>query len=311
MLRIRKPLIILTVVCLAGIPGIMSLHADAIVTKSGNVFLGKIQSSTADSIGISAYGKTETVSVSEIETNSPTVTPLKGKKLFFTLTDGSTLHGKLRDFSEEVGTYVDSEIGGITIPYSKISQIQTLKPEESGSLPSSSAPATTARSLSLLVGAFGSASYPFISDTMKQGFGGGAYAEVSVPWRYASGIGVAGKFETITAEQRALRFSETGIYAYARKSVFPFAGFAGSSLRKLAFALTVGIGGGYIHLADSRSGALSPNGEAYGLAVLKAGAEFPLGRALAIRFDLINKFRFISGENLWKPGIELGAVYAF
>lgn len=287
---------------------VMSLQAETLLTKSGRVYLGTVQAKTADQTDILSYGKKESVPASEIESSAPSNAMLAGKKIYVTLKDGSLIQGKLKDFSEEIGLYLESEIGAITIPDAKILQID-MNPSAEQAMPASPSPA--ARGLQLHLGLLGSASYPFTSDTLKQGFGGGSYAEISTAGKFVSGFGVAAAFEAISATQSSLRFSETIVYAYARKVFLPLAAFSASNLKKLGFALTLGFGGGYMHLSDSRSGNLSPNGEAYGLTVVKTGAEYPLWRTMVLRFDIVNSFRIVSGKNLWKPGVELGVVYAF
>lgn len=302
------PLPLKAAVLAHGICCVMSLHADTLVSKTGRVYIGAIQSKTADQTDILAFGKKESIPASDVESSGSSNAMLAGKKLFVTLKDGSMIQGKLRDFSEEVGLYLDSEIGAITIPDAKIAQIDLNAAAEPAT---AGAPVSASSGMQLKLGIFGSASYPFISDTMKQGFGGGGYGEISAAGKFVSGFGVAATFEAIAATQTSLRFSETSIYAYARKVFLPLGAFSASNLKKLGLAVTLGFGGGYMHLSDSRSGNLSPNGEAYALTVLKTGAEYPFTRTVMFRFDIVNTFRIVAGKNLWKPGIEMGAVYAF
>gem|GEM_PF-2239659 len=287
---------------------VMSLHADTLVSKAGRVYIGAIQAKTADQTDILAFGKKESVPASDVESSGSSNAMLAGKKLYVTLKDGSLIQGRLKDFSEEVGLYLDSEIGAITIPDAKIAQIDLNAAAEPASV---TTPTSAARGLQLQLGVLASASYPFISDTLKQGFGGGGYAEISTAGKFVSGFGIAATFEAIAATQSTLRFSETSVYAYARKVFLPLGAFSASNLKKLGFAVTLGFGGGYMHLSDSRAGNLSPNGEAYSLTILKTGAEYPFARTVMFRFDIVNTFRIVSGKNLWKPGIEMGAVYAF
>jgi len=70
---------------------IMSLHADTLVSKTGRVYIGAIQSKTADQTDILAFGKKESIPASDVESSGNSNAMLAGKKLFVTLKDGSMM----------------------------------------------------------------------------------------------------------------------------------------------------------------------------------------------------------------------------
>lgn len=282
------------------------LFAEFITTKNGEIFTGKILASTGKKVSIEAFGTNHEIAKSDIEKTSSTPGALTTTKVVISLKDKSTIHGKIRDFSEDVGLYIDSEIGSITVPSDKISGIQVLKPESADGMAKANTPGNL-KSPSVLLGISGVTTYPPFSDTLKMGFGAVIFAEQYVDLPYISHLGIAGGIESISGAQTNLSVTEITAMIYARRNFAPFHG----GLRLLSLTLAAGGGGIFATLQSKNSESASLKGEAIGMLMLKGGASFAVMRALHVRLELLNGFRLITGNNFWKPGIELGVVYAF
>jgi hypothetical protein len=274
---------------------VMSLQAEVIVTKGGSLMIGEITGRSATSTEITAFGQKHVVEAENLLATTETIEPYIKRGVLVVLTDTSVVRGKLRDYSEDIGLYVDSEIGPLTIPSSKIDHI-IFNDSEMAKPP----PLVIYR-----LGLLGQTTYGFLSDSMGLGLGGTFLGEMPIPSPWVPTIGFAATYESISASQPSLRFTEMSTYVYVRQTLYPLKG----ALKRLGFAFTVGGGSTFGQIHDSRASNTSPNAEIQGIFVFKTGIEVTANQTMRIRFDFANFLRTVRGGNMWKSGLELGAIY--
>ncbi len=274
---------------------VMSLQAEVITTKSGSLMIGRISARNGNTTEVTAFGEKHVIESEDIVSTTDSIAPYIQRRVLVILTDTSIVKGKIRDYSEDVGLYVDTEMGPLTIPAGKIDHIIFHDSE------SAKPPPLVIYHLGLL----GQVSYGLASDTMRLGVGGTFLGEIPMPSRWVPTLGLAASYESISASQSALRFSEMSAYVYARRSFYPLTGV----LQRLGFAFTLGGGTTFAQVHDSRPSPFSPNAEIQGIFVFKTGFEVTAAKSIRLRLDFANFLRTVRGGNVWKPGFELGVVY--
>jgi hypothetical protein len=98
--------------------------ADVIRMEDGTLYLGRMASSAEGVVSIEAFGKSIQVASSQIAKSEPDITVLHELPVEVTLMDGSIIRGKIKNYDEEVGLFVELAIGELTVPLESLRAIE-------------------------------------------------------------------------------------------------------------------------------------------------------------------------------------------
>jgi len=97
--------------------------ADVIMLHDGNIYLGTISKTDSSGIVIETFGQTLTISQSDILKSEKNFDSFKDVTTDITLKDGSIIKGKIQNYDEEVGLFVNINFGTITLPVESVKEI--------------------------------------------------------------------------------------------------------------------------------------------------------------------------------------------
>lgn len=97
--------------------------ADVILLYNGNIYLGKITNTDSNGIVISTFGQSMTITQSEILKSDKSLESIKGISTDITLRDGSVIKGKIQNYDDEVGIFVNIDFGTVTLPVQSVEGI--------------------------------------------------------------------------------------------------------------------------------------------------------------------------------------------
>ena len=102
----------------------VSLQADVIRMKDGQIYIGKILSIDEKGVEIDASGEKIRVQSGEILKTETDFNSLKGMAIGITLKDNSVINGKYQNYDSDIGFLVEIEFGIITVPLANIKRIE-------------------------------------------------------------------------------------------------------------------------------------------------------------------------------------------
>lgn len=97
--------------------------ADVIMLHDGSIYLGKIIRTDSNGIVIETFGQNLIISLNDILKSEENIDNFKDTITDITLKDGSIIVGKIQNYDEEVGLFVNIDFGTITLPVESIKKI--------------------------------------------------------------------------------------------------------------------------------------------------------------------------------------------
>lgn len=99
------------------------LSAEVVFLRNGDVLIGKITSAGSGTVTIQTFGDERKVPSKDILRSEPGLSDIKDLALQVILKDGTSIRGKLTDFDEEIGLFVDIGFGILALPITAIDKI--------------------------------------------------------------------------------------------------------------------------------------------------------------------------------------------
>lgn len=266
-----KAYVLALIYCL-GLAGIVP--ADVIRLEDGTMYLGRMASSTEGVVSIQAFGKTIQVASSRIVKSEPDFTALHEQPVEVILMDGSIIRGKIKNYDEEVGLFVELGIGEVTVPLESLRALED--------------PAQRARyrgfpfQVGLLAGYF--IPVGTIASSFGSGFAASLSAELSVPilrGLYA-GLDVSQFFMTYLPSSDLTYSVTTAIFGPFYRLLL----FRTSRVPVLRDMVPwVGLGGGIAYVGANDTSTSSDFGEVDPVYFAAIGLDFYVGERIQIRFS--------------------------
>ena len=97
--------------------------ADVIFLVDGKILIGTIIGPDEAGVAYSVFGERVVLGVDQILKTEQNIQAISDLLVTVNLKDGSTLHGKVVDFDEEIGYFVDIGFGILTVPIAAVSEI--------------------------------------------------------------------------------------------------------------------------------------------------------------------------------------------
>lgn len=101
----------------------VNTRADVIRINNGQVYLGKITSADSEGILIDSFGKKRAIPQSEILKSEKSLETLQSQQVQIFLKDGSIFRGKIENYDEEMGIFINIDFGPMTVPVDSIKEI--------------------------------------------------------------------------------------------------------------------------------------------------------------------------------------------
>ncbi len=274
--------------------------ADVIMLHDGNIYLGKITSTDSSGIVIETFGQTLTISQSDILKSEKNFDSFKDVTTDITLKDGSIIKGKIQNYDEEIGIFVNIDFGTITLPVESIKEITNniLKIKNNG--------------YNYLTG---------LTIGYYQPMGGtgkfsGSYLTTAFIEKNTSlvrGLYAGGDFSYIDMqhENSSLDYSMLMLEPYLSYNFFTFKN-SSSFLHRLIPFVRIGGGLSYIMLKDNRPTAVTESSSELN-PFISAGAGFDMEiiPSLLLRTSACWYIVPQSSETFQASAISIGAVYGF
>jgi len=205
-----------------------SLSAEVIFLRSGEILFGDIVSAGSGTITISTFGQEKQILSTDIVRTEPSLSALADLVVQVILKDGTIIKGKIVDFDEEIGVFVDISFGNLAVPSAAVEKI--VDPARAAS----SAPA------SQWLGVGGGVSFPLSKD-FGMSWGAGVGWEFHTPWLTGLNAGLTLTYDSLAYTTNSqISFANIGLSAY---TVYIFNGLLqGMDL----FAPYAGLGAGAV-----------------------------------------------------------------
>ena len=97
--------------------------SDVIVREDGTVYLGKVDSVTAESVSVNTFGSMIAMPTKRVAENHKTLDPFKSRRVSVSLKSGSEIAGTIDDYDDEIGLLLNIGFGTITIPVTSVSGV--------------------------------------------------------------------------------------------------------------------------------------------------------------------------------------------
>ncbi len=100
---------------------------DVIHLKDGTIYLGEIKNVDSTGILIQSFGSTQSISQSDILKTDKELTEVSKRKIEVELKDASMLKGRIDNYDDEIGLFVMTDFGTITIASGAIKSISDIE----------------------------------------------------------------------------------------------------------------------------------------------------------------------------------------
>jgi len=244
------------------------LPADVMFLRNGEILFGEIIAAGSGTVTIRSLGQSVDVLSTDIERTEPSLSALADLPVQVILKDGTIIKGKIVDFDEEIGIFVDIIFGNLVLPSATVDRIVD---------PSRAAKAAPA---SQWIGGSGNVSFP-LSEDFGLSWGTGISWEFRTPWLADMKLGLSLSFESLSYKtDTQISFYNVGLSAY---TIFTLDGlFQGLGI----FSPYLGFGGGavVVQAFDQRpSAVIDQRGLLTGLLTSQIGIEWRLPMRLLLR----------------------------
>jgi small nuclear ribonucleoprotein (snRNP)-like protein len=99
---------------------------DVVYVNNGDIILGTLIGPVPGGVSYSTFGIEKTISFDSITATEKNLSGLAEKTVQVALKDGSVIQGKIVDFDEDIGVFLDIAFGTLTIPGIAVSEIYEL-----------------------------------------------------------------------------------------------------------------------------------------------------------------------------------------
>ncbi len=100
------------------------LYGDVILLKDGTIYLGTITNISSSGIIIQSFGAARTVRQRDIRKSSKDMQGLQGIEAEVVLKNGSVMKGTIQNYDDEVGLFLKTDYGSLTMPAAGIASVQ-------------------------------------------------------------------------------------------------------------------------------------------------------------------------------------------
>jgi small nuclear ribonucleoprotein (snRNP)-like protein len=247
--------------------------ADIVILKDGAVLIGSLLDASGERLKYESFGKTREVDAGAVIETKKDIASIAGKPINVVLTDGSVFTGSVSEYDPEIGLFLDLSIGTLTIPSSGIAEVVDVGQRRRW----------VGSDLSLRTSAY--CVLPLGGGDFGASFAAGISADARLP--------VRGLTAGIAAEWCPLNYEASTEVAYSLLSAIGRVGYrylgwanSGNFLSRVSPFASIGAGGTYIGVKDSRPGASSPStGGAAPRLAAEAGADISISRAWSARLS--------------------------
>lgn len=96
---------------------------DVVYLQNGEIIIGNLIGPVPDGVSYASFGSEKTISLDTIKATEKNLDALADKTVQVVLKDGSTIQGKIADFDEDIGVFLDISFGTLTIPVGAITEM--------------------------------------------------------------------------------------------------------------------------------------------------------------------------------------------
>jgi len=272
------------------------LFADVIFLVDGRILIGTLIGPDSGGVAYSVSGGRTVIPVERILRTEKSVASLAELPLNVLLKDGSTIHGTVVDYDDDIGLFVDIGFGVLTIPVAAIAEMVD--------------PVTRMRyaGAGMQARLGGGAYLPLGTDHFGPSWTGSAAAVFSIPGVRGLSAGIA--LGISGADYLAQDDVEYSFLSFGPAAEYRFLGWRmrDGFLSALTPLASVQAGACFISLVDP--GAYPPRqGSMTGFMELAAGLDYALKGGLVLRLDLFGGMVFQSQSPFTTAGIRLHACY--
>lgn len=277
------------------------LHADVVIIDDGAIYLGKVKSVDSQVMVFESFGKDINLSTAKVLKNHKSLDDISAKKISILLKDGSTISGKIDNFDDEIGIFLNIGFGNITIPVGAVNEIRD--PEIRKSYFGND----------YKFGA--SAGWYYMTGSLAESYGStftaNLYAEKMTPVRgLAGGIDISYNLMNFTKDDK-MNYQMFALKPYLMYVFLDFKKTV-SFLDKINPFVALYAGVAYVSLEDKRDYAKASNlSEIDPDFMAAAGIDYPLTGNLSIRAS--GGYRLVLQSNVIFQNItaSLGANYGY
>ena len=292
MIELRRRSLSLLIVLMISIPA----FADVLFLDNGEVILGVLLSAGDGNVVIRTLGQERRIDAGKIERTETGVAALKDVSLEIYLRDGTVIRGKILDYDEEIGVFVDISFGNLALPLSTIQRIQDpLKVPK-------------ANKEDILLGLSGVLELP-ISSTFGLSWGMAATAEFKLSPSARLYLGTDLLWNSLGYQPSdEVDYTLAGVRLYA---LYRFSGYWDGSVFGTIIIPYVKLGGGavFVQARDGSAGAaVEFQGSMTSMASVQVGADFRLPAAFSLRVFIATDLVFQSGGAFFLPGAGIGLI---
>ena len=221
--------------------------ADVISLKNGEVYLGKANVVDSNTISIESFGSTNNVRQTDLLKIEPQLQTVADIRYEVLLADDSVLKGKLKNFDDEIGLFLETTFGAITVPTRGIKKIYDVQQRD------------RYYGKSYLAGLTGG--YYLPTGNFKSNFGNGylasAFAETAL--KSVRGLSIGGDFLFMPMDYTAssdVSYMSYALFAHASYRYLDLRSGTLPVINRLVPYVKLGVGLVYISVEDNRSTAL-------------------------------------------------------
>ncbi len=99
---------------------------DVVYLKNGDIIIGTLVGPVAGGVSYNTFGSPRTVPLESIASSEKNLAALSNTTVQVLLKDGSTIQGKITDYDEDIGLFLDISFGTLTIPGIAVEKIYDL-----------------------------------------------------------------------------------------------------------------------------------------------------------------------------------------
>jgi small nuclear ribonucleoprotein (snRNP)-like protein len=248
--------------------------ADVIRLQDGTVYIGKMASAEEGIVSIAAFGKTIRIASSQIMKTEADLTAIHEQPMEVILMDGSIIRGKIKNYDEDIGLFVELGIGELTIPLESLRVIED--PTQR----------TRYRGFPVQVGLSGGYYLPVgtFASSFSSGFTASIMSELSLPFLRGlfAGLDVTQFFVTYLPRTDLTYSITTATFGPSYRLLF----FRTSTIPVLKDMVPwVGLGGGIAYVGAKDLATLSAFGEMDPVYFANVGLDFYIGERFFIRIS--------------------------
>ncbi|MBP7584024.1 MAG: hypothetical protein KBA61_08335 [Spirochaetes bacterium] len=276
--------------------------ADVISLKNGEVYLGKANVVDSNTISIESFGSTNNVRQTDLLKIEPQLQTVADIRYEVLLADDSVLKGKLKNFDDEIGLFLETTFGPITIPTRGIKKIYDVEQR------------TKYYGEAYLAGL--SVGYYLPTGIFKDNFANFFYTDLFADFNVTRvrGLMVGFDFLFVPMDYQPSQDVSCVSYALTGHAMYRFMDLISGSrfmLNRLVPYAKAGAGLVYVSVEDSRATApIDERSEASPLLLAAVGTDILAARGFSVRIEA-GMLSIIQSKLYNAFTVSCGAVYGF